>query len=263
MKYNNLINNINTIRKQKGHLSNAFFAGSFLADSLNNGTLKGIDSEDLVLLIDEKPDLVRVYFYALERNSLQKVRLLLSNYNKPIIIDVVGKDPQARDLANILINCGFEEYSKFVRMVNDKPNMPKYLSNSKVEYANKYDKESIMALLYSEFDPLFAHIPSQSEIEQAINKNEITVVRDDKKIIGLTFFEMISSTNIMFRYFIVDEEFRKKGIGGDLLFYTFNSYPEAKYTLWVGTYNKAMQKYERLNFKHDGLVDYILKLKEN
>ena len=45
----------------------------------------------------------------------------------------------------------------------------KYLSNSKVEYANKYDKESIMALLYSEFDP-FAHIPSQSEINRQLIK---------------------------------------------------------------------------------------------
>lgn len=262
MDYDGLIEKINNIRKNKTYLTNAFFTMTQLNQLLEKDGTLIFESKELIVITEEQKDLIRTYFYAGNNVAIENIQYLVSNFKKPVIVDIIGKDPKAKNLAQILINNGFKEYSVFVRMISDNPKIPKLSGNSVIEYATKGDVDDIIKLLYSEFDPLFSHIPPLQDIICAIEKAEINIVRNRDEIAGLAFFEVISPHNVCLRYFIVDKKFRNQGIGNDLLAHAFNYHGDrVKYMLWVGTYNSAMKKYEHLNFRQDGVIDYILKLR--
>lgn len=257
-----LIQKINAIRKNKSYLTNAFFTKPQLDTMLAKAGTQILESEDLILLMEEENDLVRVYFYAVDNVALGEIKDLMHRFNKPIVADVVGKNPKTEALAQVLADNGFEQYSVFVRMTCDDPEKLDDVDTSTVEYAKADDIDAIFELLYSEFDPLFSHIPPVEDIVVAISKEEITVVRRQQQLAGFAFFEVTSPQNVCLRYFIVNENYRRQGIGNALLARAFAYHGEGiKYMLWVGTYNSAMNKYERLNFKQDGIIDYILKFK--
>ena len=262
MDCDELIQKINAIRKNKSYLTNAFFTKPQLDTLLAKVGTHTLKSEDLLLLMVEETDLVRIFFYAVDNAALGEIKDLMPRLNKPVVTDVVGKNPKAQALAHVLLDSGFEQYSVFVRMICNDPEKLDYVDKSTVEYAKADDIDAIVELLYSEFDPLFSHIPLAEEIVVAIEKKEITVVRRRQELAGFAFFEVISPRNVCLRYFIVNKNYRRQGIGNALLAHSFAYHGEGiKYTLWVGTNNSAMNKYKRLNFKQDGMIDYILKFK--
>lgn len=262
MHYEELIQKINAIRKNRSYLSNAFFTKPQLDILLAKAGTQTFESEGLILLTEEKNDLVRIYFYAANNVVLRKMKNLIHGFDKPVIADIVGKNPQTEVLAQLLTDNGFEQYSVFVRLTCSDPKKLEEVDTSTVEFAKADDINAIFGLLYSEFDPLFSHIPPEEDIVAAISKKEIMVVRKQQQLAGFAFFEVTSPKNICLRYFIVNENYRRQGIGNALLARAFEHHGEdVKYMLWVGTYNSAIKKYERLNFKQDGMIDYILKFR--
>lgn len=262
MKIDEIIQYINGIRKIRTYFSNVFFTKTQLEAMMARGNLQLFRDEGLLLLLEEDADLIRVYFYVQDDTSLEKIKKHIPKYDKPIITDVVGKNPQAETFAKILTCNGFEQYSVFIRMSCSVPQLPPNADVSRVKYATSHDIDSIHELLYSEFDPLFSHIPGRDAIAIAIRKKEITVVRNAQKIAGLAYFEVVSSKKICLRYFVVDRKYRGQGIGKSLLVNTFNYHTNGTiYHLWIGTYNSTIELYRQLNFKQDAMIDYILVFK--
>ena len=259
MSTEDIIKSINTLRKSKAYVTNAFITKPQLDAMLAEERTQVIQGDDILLLLEEEPDLVRVYFYAADITSLQQIKCLLPKCGKPIVADIVGKNPLAENLAKALIDKGFEQYSVFVRMTCGSPQMLDSADVSCVEYAKNNDIEEICRLLYSEFDPLFSHFPTQNEIAAAVDKREIIVVRREQQIAGFAYFEVISSRHVCLRYFVVNSKYRRQGIGKALLAHAFtNNNQGVIYTLWISTYNSTIELYKRLNFKQDAMVDYIM-----
>lgn len=254
-----LLQAINTLRKSKGFLSNAFLTRPQIEDILSKRQAAVLTGNGLVLLFINEIDYYRVYFYAQNELALGQIKELLPRTEKPIIADIVGKDPQAQTLATLLTNVGFEQYSTFVRMTCDSPPDMDTVDYSEVEIATHEDVDEILKLLYLEFDPLFAHIPRHEEIAAAIEKKKITVVRRENQLAGLTFFEETSANSICWRYLVVNPNYRGQGIGNMLIANMFSKNPAMKYMLWVGTYNSAINLHKRLNFIEDSVIDYILR----
>ena len=177
MNCEELIQKINVIRKSKSCLSNAFFTKPQMDTLLAETGTQILESEGLLLIIEEETDLFRVYFYSIDNVALGRIKDLMPDFNKPVIADIVGKNPKAKALAQVLMDKGFEEYCVFVRMICDDTKQLNDVDTSFVEYAKVDDAGTIFSMLYSEFDPLYSHMPKLEEITAAIEKKEIIVVR--------------------------------------------------------------------------------------
>ena len=194
---------INEFRKTKLFLSNAFFTKTNLDKLLANENTQCFATSDLILLLEEEKDLFRVYFFAKNILALERISNLMPKLNKPIVADIVGRQPDVETLAKSLNNNGFEQYSIFVRMTCDNPGKLDNIDFSNVEYAKEDDVNAIIELLYSEFDPLFSHIPPLVDILTAISKKEITIIRVQQQLAGFAFFEEISFKSFCLRCNII------------------------------------------------------------
>lgn len=247
-------------RASREYCSNAYFTVPQLEQLLLEKTVTVFAEKDLILLIEDEQELHRIYFFAENAVSIAKIPFLLPDLEKPVIADIVGREQQVQPTVEQLTNLGFAPYSKFVRMICRNPILPSDKNAERVELAANTDIPAIERLLKKTFDPLFAHLPTYSELEAAVGKQEITVIRDMAELIGFAFFEKSGLKQKVLRFFVVDSRYHGQNIGGALLYHQFrNSLPETSYLLWVGTYNNAQSLYLKYNFQYDGLTDYILK----
>ena len=195
-----IIKKINELRRDKSYVSNAFLTKPQLDVMLSLENTQVIMRDDILLILEENPDLIRLYFYSSKR-ALERMRYLLPNCSKSIIADIVGKNPQAENLSKHLTENGFIQYSIFIRMTCDSPLILDNSDVSRVTHATSEDLDDIYSLLYSEFDPLFSHLPEKNDILTAISKSEITIVRIEKEIAGLAYFEVISAPECLLALF--------------------------------------------------------------
>ena len=62
MSTEDIIKSINTLRKSKAYVTNAFITKPQLDEMLAEERTQVIQGDDILLLLEEEPDLVRVYF---------------------------------------------------------------------------------------------------------------------------------------------------------------------------------------------------------
>lgn len=263
------LNSINNLRKgNREYITNSVLSITDLDEIINQPKTIVIEKEDLKLVLQNEDDFFRLYFYSRNSEFLNQIPNELSLINKTIgttkdkiiVADIVGKEDSSSVLSNLLQSNGFEKHSKFIRMRCKGPEV-RYSKLYDVDFAEETEAKSIHEMIINEFDPLSAHFPTLQEIKEGIIKKEICVVRHENKIVGVTYFEHVSSINVILRYFIVHKEFRGVSIGISLLHHEFQKSNNVVYTLWVGDDNKAKDLYKRIGFCEDGLVDFILKYK--
>jgi len=261
MEVSQFLGNVNELRRgNTEYITNSVFTPPQLDEILHNDDTKIYCGKDLQAIFIEEADVVRTYLYARNIKSLSELPDIVPDADKPVIIDVVGKEAAAYPFASALCKQGFVNYSKFIRMICRQPSIRRYSETEKADYARLDESEQIQGLLRAEFDPLFAHIPTISELERAIAKNEISVIRSEGRIAGLAYFERISVVYVVLRFFLVLKKFRGQNIGGALLDKEFRLASEkTSYMLWIGDYNPVKTLYQNLGFAVDGMVDYILK----
>lgn len=250
----------NARRGNREYFSNAFYTVTQLKEFLETKDVQVIADEDVILLLEKETELYRLQFFARQAAALEKLPQLLPELNSPLVADLVGREPAAGNQAKVLEAYGFAPYSVFVRMNCKERLAPRADGIERVEPAKLADAPVLHRMISAEFDPLFAHIPAEEEICRAVEKGEITVIRNGEEIAGMAWFEKMNDKYYVLRYFIVRQEFRGRNIAGALMRRHFDATPEdAVYMLWVGTYNKAQYLYQKFGFTYDGLVDHILK----
>lgn len=255
-----LNNAINTIRKNRSFISNMFFTQPQLEKLLMTGGFTYKPQRGLLFIIIAEEGLRRLFFLAQNEEAILEMKIYLDTLGggSPIVTDCIGREPFASNIGSILERNSFLHYAHFVRLTCKAPKILANESTFNVTYANLNDIEFIRDMIVKEFDPLFAHIPTIDELLTAINKKEIYVVRVRDQIAGLTYFERYNVKYSCLRYYIVQEGYRKKGIGATLLNYEFrNAMIDNTYILWIGTYNTTLNLYTKIGFKRDGLNDLI------
>lgn len=261
MEVNQFLGNVNELRRGNvEYITNSFFTHPQLDEIFHNDDAKIYCGKDLQAIFIDEADVVRTYLYARNIQSLSDLPGIVPDVGKPVMIDVVGKEAAAYPFACALFKQGFMNYSKFIRMICRQPTIRRYSETEKADCARLHEAEQIQGLLRAEFDPLFAHIPTIGELERAIAKKEISVIRSGGRIAGLAYFERISAVYVVLRFFLVLNNFRGCNIGGALLDKEFRHASEkTSYMLWIGDDNPVKSLYQNLGFAVDGMVDYILK----
>ena len=134
----------------------------------------------------------------------------------------------------------------------------------KVEVATESDAEELVDLYYQVFRKFKGILPVQliedriadkDEIIRAMKSKKYHIVRNKKRIVGVARTSLVHGTCFLDRM-VVDEEYRKQGIGSALIDSILSFAKENKATkVWLNTNIKlkdAMSLYTKKGFKECG-----------
>ena len=96
------------------------------------------------------------------------------------------------------------------------------------------------------------------------NKNSMLVIKDEEKIAGFIIFEIKGFTSYL-RYWFVDEKYRNKKVGSQLISKFFDLSGNTKRIIfWVIQSNEnAIKRYKHYGFTEENLVDHVFSNKSN
>ncbi|MGE6487383.1 GNAT family N-acetyltransferase [Paenisporosarcina sp. NPDC076898] len=260
--YKKLVDDINELRRRnkKNFITNSFFNMQQLKSMLDMESINVKKSEDVIIILNEEEQLIRLYFYATSLESLIQIRNILpGNFNKPVVAEIIGKGTQIENVLTELRKVNFKQHNKLIRMNRvGQEYSEKNISNVSIAIENQVSE--IMDILYGEFDIYTSHLPTKEKLLTSIKNQEIAVVIEQDKIVGLAYFESLGERLNYLYQIVVDQKFRGQGIADSLLIYKFKHSPkDVACQLWVEINNQyAIDKYHKYNFVEDGLVDYIM-----
>ncbi|GHV55843.1 hypothetical protein FACS1894216_19020 [Synergistales bacterium] len=257
---------INEMRRSGSYVSNSFMSRAQIEELIfgepADKSSQILRKDGLLVFLIDDPDCVRLNFYARDLDCLKHIPDIMPRLSKPLVADVVGKAGDIEGSARALEAVSFEEYGKFIRMSRSPLPEIRPDRNLLVESAREEDADDIVQALRCEFDPLLSRIPTRDQMTQAIGNGDVTLIRANGSIAGFAHFDRPSKMALLLRFFVVKKSYRGQRFGLALLANTFAEYPpSAACTLWIGTYNSSVGFYEKLGFKRDGMVDYIMKRK--
>jgi hypothetical protein len=176
-----------------------------------------------------------------------------------VVVDVVGREPEVMDLADLFERTGFRLYQRLFRMARASQGTIDSGPDPRIVLPENADVQPIHELLLRSFDCRAEQVPMPFEIEAAAEAGQIRVARFGGRIGGLLFFETQGLTSTL-RYWLTPPEFRGVGLGSALMrWYLAEHSAVRRFLLWVVADNAdAIQKYERYGYAPDGLLDRVL-----
>ncbi len=113
-------------------------------------------------------------------------------------------------------------------------------AGSCAETATEDDAGEIMALLRKSFDPLFAFLPGEKELKQAISQGRVWIVRRADKVAAVLHSREEKNYAVI-AHMAVAERFRGLGLAGDLLrcYHRMNVERVRGFRHWVDVNNAA------------------------
>jgi len=266
--YDELVAKINTIkRSNRNIITNAFFTAQQLKSMIDSNRVSVRISDEAVIILVEEEQLIRLYFYAANFDSLRQAKDMLTSYSgKAIIADIIGKKPGVVKLINELQKLNFFKYNELIRMSRlpqefiQLPQKFTQINISDIIVATPDKCNEIVNMLYAEFDIYISHLPTKEKILKSIANKEIMIAIHQGKVVGLTYVETLGERSKYIYQTVIDKDFRGKGIADRFLIYTFeNSSKDTCFQLWVETDNhRSINKHKKYNFVADGLIDYIM-----
>ena len=202
--------------------------------------------ESLFLLRKDR-DFYHLYYTSKTLLDLAKD---LKQINCSVVADCIGTDMYPTIKA--FEENGFKKYKAFSMM--RKIVGESYPVNPDVVFPDKNEAGVIVSMFENAFDRYAEQLPSEDEMEIMIDDKEVLVVKEDK-IAGV----LIRTTGIksVLKFFLIDEEYRGKGIGSKLINYCLNESDVV--TLWVLSDNiNAIQVYEHFGFTLHRLKNQIM-----
>jgi GNAT superfamily N-acetyltransferase len=262
-----LFDAIQRVRQGSSGFTTTFFASREQAQAWIDRTALSYASHDHALLIFRRDrDFHHLYHVAADAKALTAALASLPSPDvaaepgAALTADLVGREADVRALAELYRRAGFAQYTSLFRMVRlaDPAAVDDY-EDPQVVFAGPADAPAILAFLERLLDRFAEQTPDLDEIDQAIAKQNIIIVRRGSELGGLLFFETTGQTSIL-RYWFVDDRHRNEGIGARLIKTFFRLCRGGKrIMLWVIADNSdAIAKYQHYGFRAESLVDQIM-----
>jgi len=260
---NEVLTAIQTVKAGAADLSTNFFPdGQKLQDWVGRNELHGESRPGALFLFRRDHDFSRLYFCAANPAALRDgLATLPSLSEERIVADVVGAETALTGIVAELEAAGLRCYRQLYRMarLGQSSVSPAVGLEMPVTLADRADTPTIMNLLEGAFDRYAEQLPTASEIDGAVVAGQIFVVKLDKALAGLLFFETQGMTSTL-RYWLVAEGFRDRHVGAALMrHYLATQSAVRRFLLWVVAGNdKAVQRYRHYGYAPDGLVDHVM-----
>ncbi|BFH71639.1 hypothetical protein J27TS7_56320 [Paenibacillus dendritiformis] len=250
--------------KSRQMRTNAMFTKNRLEEIELSSDLKVVIGQDASVVLIPDGSLLRVYYYARDEQALQELRRLIPSTDLTVVCDIVVKEPQGIRLSEELTRYGFTCYAKFIRMTCATIDRDAEVNTAEVELAQTADAQEILDILHDEFDPITAHFPSLATVRRMIEDEEVFIIRRDGRIAGLTSFDSKNKKIACLGFVVVRNEYRKQHFGRKMWQHKIQNSPHIEQCyLWVNALcHGPIAYHERNGFVQDGVVDYIMILKE-
>lgn len=251
--------------KSREMRSNCVFSTEKIKELNGRGKLwVSVGEQAAIILFPDTENIVRLYYYAKNKDALGEIKSLLPECKETIICDVVGREPKSGEQATELEENGFYTYAVFQRMMCTEIRVDPALNVSDVQPALLSDAEEIFELLHQEFDRLTARFFSLDTLKKRISDNEVFVIRKDGKIAAFTIFDSRNKQVATLEYVITRAEYRNQKLARKILSYKWSRMNTSNYyVLWINKLCAGpIRSHEKNGYHTDGMYDYILLLKE-
>jgi len=253
--------NISVIKRNADqYITNFYFTGFKLKELIDNHKLYMIDNVNHIFFLRKNDGFYNLYFCS-SNNSFLRESLAedLKKFKLPIVIDLIGEEKTIKEIKDIFIKNDFNYYTTFNRMSKMNSNINILYTTDDILYARQEDASEVYNMISGNFNKYIHHLPSLEEIKDAINKYNIIIKKEKKKIIALSIFDKIgfSSTH---RYSYVDKNFRGQKLYAKLSKKYFDECKEIKrFMCWVETSNsKIITIQKNYGYNYDNLIDFIM-----
>ena len=221
-----------------------------------------VDEKAVAILLRRDRDFFHLYFLASGIEALAEALPRVTRQQPAVLTaDLIGRDEDLQSMVNLFRQSGFHLHAKLVRLARIAPpdSSSSFQSHPDVVSADQEDAVAVLSLLESNFDRHAEQLPGLEDIRQAVERQEILVIKKDNALAGLLFYEIIGLTSIL-RYWLVDTRFRDQHVGSRLMHAYFARCPKIRrFILWVIADNdRAIQKYHHYSFATDGLMDQVM-----
>jgi ribosomal protein S18 acetylase RimI-like enzyme len=228
------------------------------------GKLSWVERADCLLIFCRSSDFHRVYHVAESTEALSGALASNPFPKGPLVADLIGRQQEIDLVARVYEEtCGFRKYTTLIRMVRIMDDSPADGDDAGVILAEPADVPAIRAFLIKLLDRFADQIPEEDELESAVARKNILIVRQSQGLGGLLIFDQTGLT-ITLRYWYVNPRFRGQGIGARLMKTFFRiSRGARRIVLWVVSDNTdSIEKYQHYGFRRESLMDQIM-IKKN
>jgi len=222
-------------------------------------SLSWVETPDCLLIFRRSSDFHRVYHVAESIEALSGALASNPFPKGPLVSDLVGRQQEIESAARAYEACGFRRYTTLIRMVRIVDDSLPCGDHADVTFAEPADIPSIRAFLIKLLDRFADQIPEEDELESAVARQNILIVRQADELGGLLIFDQTGLT-ITLRYWYVNPLFRGRGIGARLMktFFRINR-SSRRIVLWVvGDNTGSIEKYQHYGFQRESLMDQIM-----
>lgn len=250
-------------RSGKGYTSNFFASAEDIERWVASRSIFLMEQEQALLIVRRDGKFQRLYHVATSTAALAAALSCLEPASPAVatITDLVGEPENIDGPVNAHAQNGFATYTRLLRMTRlfQSAGLEDIQTHTEAELAAPDDVHDIKRFLDKQLDPVSEQIPSVDQLQDAVSRNAVLVVRQASTVGGVLIYDATGFTTIL-RYWHVGKNFRHQGIGSRLI-RTFFSICRAskRILLWVIEGNEnAIAKYRYYGFRVDSLVDNIM-----
>lgn len=253
-------------RKNEDYISNAFLNTAQWKELDDKGLLEICEYDSSIWVAIKDKDIYRLIFFAKSPQSVLEVDFdKYKLFDKPVVLELLDKKNFAQRMDAILKEVGFSMIKGLYRMFcSDIHIEEQYLADGYcVQNATYDDCDEVYNILYEIFDICISRLPSKEQIIKDIEEEQIFVVRDLQKVVGIAYFQKQGAKSQYLYQLALKQEAQGQKLTYPLLEYAVKCLGSDKqYSVWVESDNsKAIHVYEKLGFQCDGLNEYIYQYK--
>ncbi len=240
--------------------TNYYIDDEAATDLIRKKKLNIAENEYSFFLLRRKHNFYLLYFFASSIDGLATgIKSLIDTTSETLSVDVIHKKNLISNKVFLTFSeAGFDRRIRLYRMRKGKCLPPKSKLPD-VHYAVIDDVDIIDTMLHCEFDELCEQIPDKDEIEAAVKKQHIIVIKEDLSLVSFFWFERNRQT-VLWRYWLTNPQYRAGSIAGIILLQQVMAlHNDAIQTLlWVREDNqKVIMAHEKNGFQRDGLIDDV------
>lgn len=251
-------NRINRIRSlRKGFITNFFPEQRKIEIWTNHNLLFAEETEEVTLFIKQDDGFKYLFYCATNKEVLNDVLCSLPADEKYVVDQIVDARTD-ESIIDLFKSNGFTIRKSLVRMSKINENLENFEPDGTYK-AFVIDLQCIQEMLYAQFDKYSEQLPTSEELKDFLDNNHVIVIRRGNEIAGFILYDITPST-LYLRYWLVNPEFRNRGVGSEL----FKEYQRRgasckRHILWVVRDNQnAINRYKHYGYQYENMKDYVI-----
>lgn len=217
-----------------------------------------LEGKECVLLLHLNEGFYNLFYMATSFKSVSS-QVNALRLDSDIVVDVICRGDGIKE-KKAFHDMGFIDYRHLYRMSHVGQMIQEdWKEDADVGYASTKDIPQIHKVFQEEFDPLCEQLPSEKEIQDFIERNQLFIIKENGNLCGFLISEQDGVTWYL-RYWYTSPDYRNLGIGAKLLKTSLTHSVESKRQIfWVISDNdNAIKRYEHYGFKRENMNDFVM-----